>query len=89
MRNRSLCLVAFPAIVLTPSGCTGGPGGVQARLDEEFSLSVGQRASIAGGTIVFLPWFEESRPNCQSSILRLNLPQALSFLYLAFASDMS
>lgn len=63
MWKRSLYLVAFPAIVLTLSGCTGGSGEVQARLDEEFSLSVDQRAVIAGGTIVFLPWFEVSRPN--------------------------
>jgi len=53
MWKRSLCLVAFLAIVLTASGCGAGPGDaghgdVQARLNEEFSLSMGQRALIAG-----------------------------------------
>ena len=48
MWKRSIYLVAFLAIVLTASGCGGGPGDIQARLNEEFSLSMGQRALIAG-----------------------------------------
>lgn len=48
MRKRSLYLVVFLAIALTASGCGGGPSDVQARLNEEFSLSMGQRALIPG-----------------------------------------
>ena len=44
----SLYLVALLAIVLTTSSCGGGFSDIQARLNEEFSLSMGQRASIAG-----------------------------------------
>lgn len=46
--KRSLYLIGFLAIVLIASGCGCGPGDVQARLNEEFSLSTGQRALIAG-----------------------------------------
>src|SRR4030042_6598201 len=48
MWMRSLYVVAFLAIVLTASGCGAGPGDIQARLGEDFSLSIGQRALIAG-----------------------------------------
>lgn len=57
MWKRSLCLVAFSAIVFIASGCGGGPCDVQARLDEEFSLSIGQRALIAGENLAI--GFEE------------------------------
>ena len=48
MWKRSHYLVAFLAMVLTASGCGDGPSDVQARLNEEVSLSMGQRALIAG-----------------------------------------
>jgi hypothetical protein len=48
MWKRSLYLVAFLVIVLTASGCGRAPTDVQARLNEEFSLSMGQRALITG-----------------------------------------
>jgi hypothetical protein len=48
MWNRRLYLVAFLAIVLAVSGCGAGPSDVQAHLNEEFSLSMGQRALIIG-----------------------------------------
>ena len=48
MWKRSHYLVAFLAMVLAAPGCGGGPSDVQARLNEEVSLSMGQRALIAG-----------------------------------------
>ena len=48
MWKRILYFVAFLAIVLAASGCGAGPGDVQACLNEEFSLSMGQRALIEG-----------------------------------------
>ena len=48
MWKRRLHLVAFLAIVFAASGCGAGPRDVQACLNEEFSLSMGQRALIEG-----------------------------------------
>ncbi len=48
MWKRSLYLVGFLAMVLAASGCGAGPGDIQAGLNEEFALSMGQRALIAG-----------------------------------------
>src|SRR4030042_1535090 len=48
MWKRSLYLIAFLAIVLTASGCGIGLSDIQVRLNKEFSLSLGQRALIAG-----------------------------------------
>jgi hypothetical protein len=63
MWKRSLYLVAFLAIVLTTCGCGGGPSDVQGRLNEEFSLSMGQRALIAAENleIRFEEVIEDSR----------------------------
>ena len=63
MWKRSLYLVIFLAIVLTTSGCGGGPSDVQTRLNEEFSLFMGQRALIAGENleIRFEEVIEDSR----------------------------
>ena len=63
MWKGSLYLVAFLAIVLATSGCGGGPSDVQARLNEEFSLSMGQRALIVGKNlgIRFEEVMEDSR----------------------------
>jgi hypothetical protein len=47
MWKHVLCLLAFAAIVLTAPGC-GRSDYPRVRLNEEFSLSVGQRASIEG-----------------------------------------
>jgi hypothetical protein len=48
---------------LTASGCGGGPSDVQARLNEEFSLSMGQRALITEENLVirFEEVIEDSR----------------------------
>jgi len=63
MWKRSLYLVVFLVIAAMASGCGGGSADVQARLDEEFSLSVGQRASIEGEglSIRFEEVIEDSR----------------------------
>lgn len=63
MWKRSLYLVAFLVIVLTASSCGRGPGYIQARLDEEFSLFMGQRASIVGENLAirFEEVIEDSR----------------------------
>ena len=63
MWKRSLYLTAFLAIVLTASGCGGGPSDVQAGLNKEFSLSMGQRALIVGENleISFEEVVEDSR----------------------------
>jgi hypothetical protein len=57
MCKRSLYLVAFLAIVLAAPSCGAGPGDVQARLNEEFSLSMGQSALITGENLAIR--FEE------------------------------
>jgi hypothetical protein len=46
MWKRSLYLVAFLAVVLSASGCGGGPSDIEARQNEESSLFMGQRALI-------------------------------------------
>ena len=48
MWKYSLYLVAILAIVFTLCGCGSGSSKIQAQLNEEFVLSVGQRVSIAG-----------------------------------------
>jgi len=48
MWKLSVYLVAFLAILLATSGCGGGPSDIKARINEEFSLSMGQRALIVG-----------------------------------------
>jgi len=66
MWKYSLYLVAILAVVFTAFGCGSGSGKIQARLNEEFVLSVGQRASIVGENleIKFLDVMEDSRcPN--------------------------
>lgn len=47
MAKHSFCFLAIVAFVLL-SGCVGSTHEVKAHLDEEFSLRIGQTASIAG-----------------------------------------
>jgi len=63
MWKRSFYLVAFLAVVLSASGCGGGHSDIQARQNEEFSLSMGQRVLIVGENleISFEDVIEDSR----------------------------
>ena len=61
MWKYSLYFVAFLVIVLTFSGC--GSGEIQVRLNEEFSLSVGQHVVVTGEDLIisFEEVLEDSR----------------------------
>ena len=48
MWKYALYSIAILAIIFTTFGCGSGSSKIQARLNEEFVLSVGQRASLAG-----------------------------------------
>jgi hypothetical protein len=63
MQKNSLYLLASLAIILLLSSCTGGTGGVEARLGEEFSLSSGHGIVITGEDleIKFVEVSEDSR----------------------------
>jgi hypothetical protein len=51
MWKHCACLLAFVALVLPPAGCGGSPGPVEAALGRDFSLAVGQQASITGESL--------------------------------------
>lgn len=63
MSKFSLYFLAVLALVLLLSGCAGEPGEIKARLGEEFSLSIGQSASITGEDLIieFEEVVEDSR----------------------------
>ncbi len=63
MLKLGLKLVAVAVLVLSLSGCAGGPDKVEANLGQEFSLSVGQSALITGEDleITFEKVLEDSR----------------------------
>ena len=48
MSKYSFCFLTIAGLTLLLSGCAGGTDEIKARLDEEFSLRIGQTASIAG-----------------------------------------
>ncbi len=56
-------LVVFAVLVLLFAGCAGGSDRVEASLDQEFSLAIGERAVISGEAleIEFLEVLEDSR----------------------------
>jgi hypothetical protein len=62
MRKLNVCLIAFLAIALAVSSCSG-LGRSQVRLNEEFSLSLGQRAFVEGENleVKFVDVVEDSR----------------------------
>jgi hypothetical protein len=62
MRKLTLCLAAFLTIALGVSGCSG-LGRSQVRLNEELSLSLGQRTSVEGENleVKFVEVVEDSR----------------------------
>ena len=68
MWKYALYSIAILAIIFTTFGCGSGSSKIQARLNEEFVLSVGQRASLAGEDleIKFKNVTEDSR--CPSDV---------------------
>jgi len=51
MWKYGVCLLALAALLLPLSGCSGGPARVEAALGQEFSLAIGQQASITGESL--------------------------------------
>ena len=63
MSKRIPFLLIIGVLALLVTGCAGGDDTVEVSLDQEFSLAIGERASISGEDleIEFLEILEESR----------------------------
>jgi len=51
MWKYGVCLLALAALLLPLSGCSSGPSLVEAALGQEFSLAMGQQASMTGESL--------------------------------------
>ncbi len=84
MSKLSFSLLAVLLLLLLLAACGGGPGEVKANLGQEFSLSIGQTASIQGEDLrlKFLEVVNDSR--CPSDVTCVWQGQASSLIEITY-----